>query len=126
MKQKETLLETTRSMLRQLDEENRKLQIKIKHLSRRLESNVYAMAAVDPSLSSATVAELRDEIETLKGAKKLMQCNVCNFRTKSHVLLKCMHVFCKECVDTRLETRQRKCPQCGGMFGPNDVKQIYL
>lgn len=64
--------------------------------------------------------------EELRDIKKIAQCGVCHFRLKNHCLIKCMHCFCKECLDTRLETRQRKCPQCGLAFGPNDIKAIYI
>ncbi|KAI0226379.1 E3 ubiquitin-protein ligase bre1 [Massospora cicadina] len=68
----------------------------------------------------------RDLSVTLKHAKQLLQCTSCSLRFKSHALIKCMHVFCKQCIEDRLETRQRKCPSCNESFGANDVKQIYL
>ncbi len=88
----------------------------------------------DGSLSSSLLPggnpvdmnDIREQLDTLKDWKRIAQCSVCEFRLKSHVLIKCMHVFCKECLDVRLETRQRKCPTCGLMFGPNDLKQIYI
>lgn len=64
--------------------------------------------------------------EELTIYKELLKCNSCHVRQKDTVLTKCMHVFCKDCIDTRLETRQRKCPNCGEAFGMNDVKQIFL
>ncbi|KAJ2477408.1 E3 ubiquitin-protein ligase bre1, partial [Coemansia sp. RSA 2320] len=58
--------------------------------------------------------------------KALLKCPTCQTNFKSHVLLRCMHVFCKQCVDSRIETRQRKCPSCSEPFGAKDVRQIYL
>lgn len=69
------------------------------------------------------VKELEEELTIYK---KLMKCNSCHIRDKNSVILKCMHCFCKNCLDIRLETRQRKCPNCGDAFGANDVKQIFL
>lgn len=69
------------------------------------------------------VKELEEELGIYK---KLMKCNSCHTRDKNAVILKCMHCFCKTCLDIRLETRQRKCPNCGDAFGANDVKQIFL
>ena len=69
------------------------------------------------------VKELEEE---LGDYKKLMKCNSCHIRDKNAVILKCMHCFCKTCLDIRLETRQRKCPNCGDAFGASDVKQIFL
>ncbi|KAJ2409229.1 E3 ubiquitin-protein ligase bre1 [Coemansia sp. RSA 2526] len=58
--------------------------------------------------------------------KTLLKCTTCQTNFKSHVLLRCMHVFCKQCIDSRIETRQRKCPTCSEPFGAKDVRQIYL
>ncbi|KAJ2488629.1 E3 ubiquitin-protein ligase bre1 [Coemansia sp. RSA 2050] len=58
--------------------------------------------------------------------KALLKCPTCQTNFKSHVLLRCMHVFCKQCIDLRIETRQRKCPSCSEPFGAKDVRQIYL
>jgi chromosome segregation ATPase len=133
LKQKEISLEQARQAVRKLEEEKLKLENKIKHQNRRLQSNIYAaIAASDPKGASdmATISgspeNIREQLESLKDWKKIAQCSVCEFRIKSHVINRCMHVFCKECLDVRIETRQRKCPQCGGSFGPNDIKQIYI
>ncbi|KAI1309511.1 E3 ubiquitin-protein ligase bre1 [Mortierella claussenii] len=57
---------------------------------------------------------------------KLLKCPACDLNFKSHVILRCMHVFCKPCMDNQLEFRQRKCPTCRENFGAKDVKEIYL
>lgn len=57
---------------------------------------------------------------------KLLKCPACDVNFKSHVILRCMHVFCKNCMDNQLEFRQRKCPTCRENFGAKDVKEIYL
>ncbi|KAI8605376.1 hypothetical protein EDD21DRAFT_146517 [Dissophora ornata] len=57
---------------------------------------------------------------------KLLKCPACDVNFKSHVILRCMHVFCKQCMDNQLEFRQRKCPTCRENFGAKDVKEIYL
>ena len=67
--------------------------------------------------------ELRDELQTYK---ELMKCTCCRQRQKSVVLTRCFHVFCRQCIDTRIETRLRKCPNCGESFGATDVRTIYL
>lgn len=68
----------------------------------------------------------KDLEEELAIYKKLMKCNSCHTREKNAVITKCMHVFCRQCLDTRIETRQRKCPNCGESFGVSDVRSIYL
>ncbi|PLW06217.1 hypothetical protein PCASD_23803 [Puccinia coronata f. sp. avenae] len=58
--------------------------------------------------------------------KKMLKCNSCKQRFKSHVITRCMHLFCGACLDARLETRQRKCPTCSIAFGTNDVAAVYF
>lgn len=67
--------------------------------------------------------DLQEELEMYR---KIMKCNSCHIRDKDSVIMKCMHVFCRNCLDTRIETRQRKCPNCGESFGVNDIKTIFL
>ena len=55
-----------------------------------------------------------------------LNCPCCGSRKKDTVLTKCFHVFCAECIRTRYETRQRKCPKCNAAFGTNDFHKIYL
>ncbi|KPJ06280.1 E3 ubiquitin-protein ligase Bre1 [Papilio machaon] len=47
-------------------------------------------------------------------------------KRKDAVLTKCFHVFCWDCLRTRYETRQRKCPKCNAAFGANDYHRLYL
>lgn len=58
--------------------------------------------------------------------KARLTCPCCNMRKKDAVLTKCFHVFCFECVKTRYDTRQRKCPKCNAAFGANDFHRIYI
>jgi E3 ubiquitin-protein ligase BRE1 len=99
----------------QLSFEKRRLSEELSIANKKLE--VYAESGV------GLVKELEEELENYK---KLMKCNSCHIRDKNAVILKCMHCFCKNCLDIRLETRQRKCPNCGDAFGASDVKQIFL
>ncbi|KAI8148020.1 hypothetical protein BJV82DRAFT_664357 [Fennellomyces sp. T-0311] len=80
-------------------------------------------------LDAATKVEKPAEIELRKQKEEyrsLLNCGSCGTRLKSHVLMRCMHTFCKDCLDIRIETRQRRCPTCGESFGINDVKQFYF
>ena len=58
--------------------------------------------------------------------QRMLKCSSCQQRFKSHAITRCFHLFCKECIDARLETRQRKCPSCSIGFGQADVQQIYF
>ena len=55
-----------------------------------------------------------------------LNCPCCNTRRKDAILTKCFHVFCMECLKTRYDTRQRKCPKCNATFGNNDFRKIYM
>ncbi|KAI8591153.1 hypothetical protein BDZ88DRAFT_412597 [Geranomyces variabilis] len=85
-------------------------------LQRKLDK---ASAKSEGSADSGVLREL-DEF------KRLAKCSTCYTNFKSHTLTKCMHVFCKTCIDKAYASRQRKCPTCGERFGEKEVRQIYL
>ncbi|ORX79070.1 hypothetical protein BCR32DRAFT_206138 [Anaeromyces robustus] len=58
--------------------------------------------------------------------KALLKCPSCNINFKNCVIIRCMHVFCKDCIKAITDSRQRKCPTCGESFGYQDIKQIFL
>ncbi|OQR82450.1 hypothetical protein ACHHYP_16032 [Achlya hypogyna] len=61
----------------------------------------------------------------LNDLRKKMRCSVCQDHLKEVIVAKCMHMFCKECMDSNLKARNRKCPTCKKMFGQDDVKGVY-
>lgn len=65
-------------------------------------------------------------MEEIREYKEQLTCPSCKVKKKDAVLTKCFHVFCLECLKTRYETRQRKCPKCNATFGANDYHRIYL
>ena len=65
-------------------------------------------------------------LEEIRQYKAKLTCPCCNIRKKDAILTKCFHVFCFECLKTRYDTRQRKCPKCNATFGNNDYHKIYL
>ncbi|KAF7731980.1 E3 ubiquitin-protein ligase bre1 [Apophysomyces ossiformis] len=67
--------------------------------------------------------QLTEECEEFRA---LLKCSACHMRFRSQLLTRCMHTFCKECIDARLETRQRRCPTCGEPFGVSDAKSFYM
>jgi len=69
-----------------------------------------------------------DEVlrEELREYKDTLTCPSCKVSRKDAVLSKCFHVFCFDCLRTRYETRQRKCPKCNAGFGANDYHRLYL
>ncbi|KAI9264378.1 hypothetical protein BDA99DRAFT_509197 [Phascolomyces articulosus] len=67
--------------------------------------------------------QLAEECEELR---MLLKCGACHNHIRTRILARCMHTFCKQCIDTRLETRQRRCPTCSEPFGVSDVRQFFL
>lgn len=61
-----------------------------------------------------------------EGLLRILKCSTCHMNFRNTVILKCMHTFCKECVDARISTRQRKCPGCNLAFAQSDVQQIFF
>jgi E3 ubiquitin-protein ligase BRE1 len=92
------------------------------NLSRELQTCREQLDAMYLS-GGVNVADLREQIELYR---KLLKCNSCKTRDKNAVITRCMHVFCRDCLETRIETRQRKCPNCGEPFGASDIKNIFL
>jgi len=81
------------------------------------------MKATNSAPGSQKEADLSSENSALLA---LVKCTTCKINMRGTVITKCMHTFCKECIETRIATRQRKCPACGIMFGVSDVQPLYL
>ena len=58
--------------------------------------------------------------------RQFAYCNVCKKNLKNTVMKTCGHTFCNECVEERMTSRSRKCPNCGKAFGSNDHMRITL
>ncbi|EGG16690.1 hypothetical protein DFA_07668 [Cavenderia fasciculata] len=71
-----------------------------------------------------TEEEEEEEEEEEKDPK--LQCPVCSDRIKDHKLIKCSHVFCKECIDSYIKRRMRKCPVCMAPFTVDDIQEIMM
>lgn len=95
----------------------KRLQEEIAGLKRKIER------AKKFELASNTDEVLMEEIREYK---EQLTCPSCKVKRKDAVLTKCFHVFCFDCLKTRYETRQRKCPKCNAAFGANDFHRLYL
>ncbi|KAF9233339.1 hypothetical protein BU15DRAFT_54032 [Melanogaster broomeanus] len=78
-------------------------------------------AAAAPT--SAREEALSQEID---GLWKIVKCTTCKQGMREVVLTKCMHTFCKPCVETRIATRQRRCPNCNLPFAQSEVQTVYF
>jgi E3 ubiquitin-protein ligase BRE1 len=85
-------------------------------------------AAKLQSLADSTMASQKEtELEHEAGRlMSLLKCSTCKMRMRNTVIMKCMHTFCKECVETRLTLRNRKCPFCSLAFAQSDVQSIFF
>merc|ERR1711892_279507 len=79
-------------------------------------------------LKKIEMASDMDEIlkEEIREYKETLTCPSCKVKRKDAVLTKCFHCFCYDCLRTRYETRQRKCPKCNAAFGASDYHRLYL
>lgn len=96
----------------------KRLQEEIAQLRRKAE-RMKKMELAGTTLDQVMMEEIREYKETLT-------CPSCKVKRKDAVLSKCFHVFCYDCLKTRYETRQRKCPKCNCAFGANDYHRLYL
>lgn len=74
-------------------------------------------------VSGFTAEQLNTQVSVLKSR---LACPVCNHRDKKCILLRCRHMFCKQCVDENIKNRSRKCPACGSRFDTKDVADVWL
>jgi E3 ubiquitin-protein ligase BRE1 len=87
-------------------------------------SNLVASFRKNPSDTGAYSSDvLLTQVNHLKGR---LSCPVCNARDKQVILLRCRHMFCRQCVDTSIKNRSRKCPACGQRFDTKDVGDVWL
>lgn len=105
-----------------LKHERSRLQEDLIRASKKLEhySSIAKSAAGN---SGAYVSDIESQLGMYKS---LIQCQTCQKELKDTVLTKCMHVFCRACLDIRVESRQRKCPNCNEPFSQSEMRTIYL
>lgn len=72
------------------------------------------------------VKGLSGNSEQYENLRHLVYCNVCKKDIKDTVIKTCGHIFCAGCVNERVESRSRKCPNCGRSFGINDYMRVTL
>merc|ERR1711934_1214404 len=70
--------------------------------------------------------EMASDKEEIREYKETLTCPSCKVKRKDAILTKCFHAFCYDCLRTRYETRQRKCPKCNAAFGASDYHRLYL
>ena len=109
------LLKTKTVQMERDSESKRRVEEDLAAVKKRLEHLTNKDGPVDASL-----------VKELELYKRFVRCSTCNIDLKSHVISKCFHMFCKNCIDDLLNSRQRKCPSCGTAFGHQDVKPVFF
>ncbi|XP_023706608.1 E3 ubiquitin-protein ligase Bre1 isoform X4 [Cryptotermes secundus] len=96
--------------------------------TKRLQEEIAQLRRKAERMKKLEMAETLDEVmlEEIREYKETLTCPSCKVKRKDAVLSKCFHVFCWDCLRTRYETRQRKCPKCNAAFGANDYHRLYL
>ncbi|XP_012554643.1 E3 ubiquitin-protein ligase BRE1A isoform X1 [Hydra vulgaris] len=120
----ETALKQLQEVKTSLIEKSNQLEEETFKYNRIQEENI----AFKKKLKKMEYLGASDEIlvEEVKMYKAKLTCPCCNTHGKDAILTKCFHVFCFECLKTRYDTRQRKCPKCNATFGNNDFHKIYM
>ncbi|KAF9051164.1 BRE1-domain-containing protein [Hymenopellis radicata] len=102
--------EKAKAAAREAQKEAERLEAKLK---------VAVAGASKPAKPSDLQIQLDETLAVLK-------CSTCKQSVRSIILSKCLHTFCKECIDARISTRQRKCPSCNLAFSQGEVMQMYF
>ncbi|KAI6098985.1 BRE1 E3 ubiquitin ligase-domain-containing protein [Pisolithus croceorrhizus] len=107
---------------RKLESQVRAAEEEATRVKRETEKKIKKLSA------AAAPVGIREEAlsQEIEGLWKLMKCSTCKQGMREVVLTKCMHTFCKNCVDTRISTRQRRCPHCNLGFAQSDVQTVYF
>ncbi len=126
-------LEVTR-LTSQINELRQQLTAKDSHLSTI--STSCRSAEVEVAELQTSLKDTRKTLESWKSKsgqseqyetlRQVAYCNICKRNLKDTAIKTCGHTFCKDCVDERVTSRSRKCPNCGKSFGSNDYMRITL
>ncbi|KAL2815942.1 BRE1 E3 ubiquitin ligase-domain-containing protein [Aspergillus granulosus] len=109
---KDSTLATTSSACRRAEAEVEGLKASLADTKKSLEN-----------WKNKSLGNSSSEYEMLR---TLALCTVCRRSFKNTAIKTCGHVFCKDCVEERLTSRSRKCPNCNRSFGNNDYMHITL
>ncbi|KAI9369475.1 BRE1 E3 ubiquitin ligase-domain-containing protein [Aspergillus egyptiacus] len=109
---KDSALATTSSACRRAETEVEGLKASLADTKKSLEN-----------WKNKSLGNSSSEYEMLR---TLALCTVCRRNFKNTAIKTCGHVFCKDCVEERLTSRSRKCPNCNRSFGNNDYMHITL
>ncbi len=124
----------------QLADEVKALKARLAEAESRAARPAKAAAA---SAGGKEDSALRQERDMLFG---ILRCSACQLRFKEKIISKCLHsglwtepraplgfcadtlvfaAFCRECIETRMESRSRKCPTCMVPISHSDIRPLF-
>ncbi|KAL4151725.1 hypothetical protein PRNP1_008666 [Phytophthora ramorum] len=109
---------------KQLQQEKQRPCEKCETYRKKIDDYEHQLQHAKPASSTGELTDL--ERFELRDLQKLVNCSVCQDRRKDVLISKCYHMFCKECIENNLKSRNRKCPTCKKMFGQDDVKTVWF
>ncbi|XP_052182341.1 E3 ubiquitin-protein ligase BRE1-like 2 [Diospyros lotus] len=124
-----------KSAISSSEKEYEEIQRKIDEVKMELEKERSERKNLDEELKevnnevvemSPQVREIQKLHNQIKDCKAMVMCGACLTRPKEVVIMKCHHLFCSPCIQGLLETWGCKCPNCGIVFEPNDVRLIKM
>ncbi|KAG5858732.1 RING finger subclass HC Bre1-like protein [Encephalitozoon hellem] len=121
--------EETEKMLESVKKQNREIRNEISRLSKecsQIDAENKRLSGILKAVQNGDSEGDPDLAIQLERYRGLLRCSLCDTRFKNTAIIKCMHCFCEECVNSRIRMRDRKCPSCNEPFSPNDVRKIYL
>lgn len=119
--------EALRKHITKMEEEVVEIRLstdKLKDELRKAKKEAEKLKRTQASVVSQKPSE--DTREEEGRAQALLKCSTCNLRFRNTIIAKCLHTFCKECVDQQITQRSRKCPFCAKSFGLSEVHTLYL
>ncbi|KAG2354897.1 BRE1 E3 ubiquitin ligase-domain-containing protein [Suillus spraguei] len=93
----------------------------------RMKAEVNKLRVETKKLKSASASEKEaDLMEEAASVWRLIKCSTCKENMRGVALTKCSHTFCKQCVEARISTRQRRCPHCNSGFAQSEVVNVLF
>ncbi|KAG2153770.1 BRE1 E3 ubiquitin ligase-domain-containing protein [Suillus bovinus] len=93
----------------------------------RMKAEVEKLRVEAKKLKSASASEKEaDLMEEAASVWRLIKCSTCKEHMRGVALTKCSHTFCKQCIDARVSTRQRRCPHCNSGFAQSEVVNVLF
>eukprot|EP00466_Bigelowiella_natans_P016988 jgi/Bigna1/65885/fgenesh1_kg.144_\ len=109
-----------------MDEKITELTRKVRKLERREAASKKRRRKKNGDLESCGHNNDDYDDPLLEEYRKKLKCPLCSDGEKGVIILRCQHMFCRECIEKNLKVRNRNCPACNISFSKNDVRSIFL